>query len=73
MSNEIHVRPFQAGWDVIRNGGKYAESHHDNQKAAITAATNLARREGVRLTIYGRNGEVQFSTLFVDTRIAAVI
>ncbi|KWR90556.1 DUF2188 domain-containing protein [Cupriavidus sp. IDO] len=59
MSSNLHVVPHQDGWDVIREGARYAESHHATQEEAITAGTAQAQREKIELLIHGRDGQIR--------------
>ncbi|MGO4330262.1 DUF2188 domain-containing protein [Cupriavidus sp. 2TAF22] len=54
----LHVRPYGDGWDVIHDGARYANSHHDTQEAAIRAGTRDARREHVELLIHEMDGRI---------------
>ncbi|MGO4329573.1 DUF2188 domain-containing protein [Cupriavidus sp. 2TAF22] len=55
----IHVVPHGNGWDVIHEGARYADSHHDSQEDAIEAGTRDAQRERVELLIHGQDGQVR--------------
>ena len=59
MQANLHVVPHGTGWDVIHEGSRYAESHHETQDEAIAAGTERARREHVELLIHGRDGQIR--------------
>jgi hypothetical protein len=58
MDSNILIKPYKDGWDVIREGARYAESHHETQEKAIAAGAVQARRESVELVIHGRDGTI---------------
>ncbi|WP_420992021.1 DUF2188 domain-containing protein [Cupriavidus sp. 30B13] len=58
-AHNIHVVPHGTGWDVIQEGARNANSHHDTQDAAIAAGTLDAQREQVELLIHGRDGQIR--------------
>ncbi|KZR58351.1 DUF2188 domain-containing protein [Pseudobacillus badius] len=59
MSNQ-HVTPHpEGGWQVKGAGNSRATSRHDTQKAAIDAATNIARRQGTEVVIHRPNGQIR--------------
>jgi hypothetical protein len=64
MDSNIHVVPHGDGWDVTREGARYAESHHETQEEAIAAGTAQAQREKVDLLIHGRDGQIRTRSSF---------
>ncbi|CAG2154554.1 DUF2188 domain-containing protein [Cupriavidus plantarum] len=59
MEATLHVMPYGAGWDVIHEGSRYAESHHATLDEAIAAGTRRARLTKVELLVHGTDGEVR--------------
>ncbi|NUO86570.1 MAG: DUF2188 domain-containing protein [Cupriavidus sp.] len=55
--NSIHVLPASEGWVVEVEGGR-DRTVYPSQMAAIAAGWERAKREGVDLLLYGRDGEV---------------
>ncbi|MFI3132038.1 DUF2188 domain-containing protein [Mammaliicoccus sciuri] len=55
----VHVTKNGDGWQVKREGGKRASSHHNTQKEAIDSARNIAKRDGVENIIHGRDGKIR--------------
>lgn len=71
MHANIHVLPHANGWDVICEGSRYAESHHDTQEDAIEAGSALAYRRKVELLVHGRDGQIRARNTFGhDPRLA---
>ncbi|MFJ1254863.1 DUF2188 domain-containing protein [Cupriavidus sp. CuC1] len=58
MDSNLHIKPYRDGWDVIREGARYAESHHATQEKAIAAGAAQARREQVELVIHARGDQI---------------
>lgn len=68
MGSNIHVVPYDGGWDVIHEGARYAESHHATQEEAVAAGATKAQREHVELLIHGRDGQVRARNSFDHDR-----
>jgi len=56
MTMQIQVVAYREGWDVIYEGARYAESHHTAWREAVAAGIRQARRDGVMLVIFDREG-----------------
>ncbi|MFC4523675.1 MULTISPECIES: DUF2188 domain-containing protein [Cupriavidus] len=64
MGKNIHVVPKDGGWDVSREGGQRASSHHATQAEAIEAATAAAKRDKVELLVHGKDGQIRLRNSF---------
>ena len=54
-----HVVRHSEGWAVRGSGSVRATSVHDTQKAAISAARNIAKNQKSELFVHGRNGRIR--------------
>ncbi|MGN5476095.1 DUF2188 domain-containing protein [Cupriavidus basilensis] len=72
MGSNLHVVPYESGWDVIHEGARYAESHHVTQEDAIVAATALARRKKVMVLVPARDGSVRTFDDYVGPDLNAI-
>ncbi|CAG9182735.1 hypothetical protein LMG23992_04813 [Cupriavidus laharis] len=73
MGSNLHVVPYENGWDVIYEDARYAESHHATQAEAIQAATGMARRKKVELVVHARDGSVRTrSNRYVGPDLSAI-
>ena len=72
MGSNLHVVPYENGWDVIHEGARYAESHHATQEAAIHAATALARRKKTELLIHAKDGSVRTRSSYAGRDLGAI-
>ena len=54
-----HVIPTGDRWAVRRAGSRRSSRVFDTQREAITAATGIARSQGVDLYIHGRDGLIR--------------
>ena len=61
--NDIHVIPDrQQGWAVVEGSNSEPEGYYDTQDEAISAARELARKDGVKLVIHGQDHRVRDET-----------
>ncbi len=72
MGSDLHVVPYDHGWDVIYEGARYAESHHATQAAAILAATGLARRQKAELVVHARDGSIRTRSSYAGRDLSAI-
>jgi Uncharacterized protein conserved in bacteria (DUF2188) len=54
-----HVVSRGDQWAVVREGASRASSVHPTQKAAIAAATDIARKQSLEVYIHGQNGQIR--------------
>ena len=54
-----HVVPHASGWAVRGAGNERATSVHDTQREAISAAREVAIRQGSEMLIHGENGRIR--------------
>lgn len=54
-----HVVPHNDGWAVKGAGNIRATSTHRTQSEAITAAREIAIRQGSEMLIHGQNGQIR--------------
>jgi uncharacterized protein YdaT len=58
MSNQ-HVVKREEGWAVKKEGADRDTSHHDTQKEAIDAATEIAKNQKSEVVIHGEDGKIR--------------
>ena len=54
-----HVAPHASGWAVRGTGNWRATSVHGTQREAISAAREVAIRQGSEMLIHGENGRIR--------------
>jgi hypothetical protein len=54
-----HVVPHASGWAVRGAGNERATSVHSTQRDAISAAREVAIRQGSEMLIHGENGRIR--------------
>lgn len=54
-----HVVPHASGWAVRGAGNERATSVHVTQREAISAAREVAIRQGSEMLIHGENGRIR--------------
>ena len=54
-----HVVPHASGWAVRGAGNERATSVHCTQREAISAAREVAIRQGSEMLIHGENGRIR--------------
>lgn len=54
-----HVVPHASGWAVRGAGNERATSVHGTQRKAISAAREVAIRQGSEMLIHGENGRIR--------------
>ncbi len=54
-----HVVPHASGWAVRGAGNERATSVHSMQREAISAAREVAIRQGSEMLIHGENGRIR--------------
>lgn len=57
-----HVVPHASGWAVRGAGNERATSVHGTQREAISAAREVAIRQGSEMLIHGENGRIRGAT-----------
>lgn len=55
----LSVNPHPDGWEIKRDGGDRASKVTTRKQDAVDAARDMARRDGVELTIRGKDGKIQ--------------
>lgn len=64
MGKNVHMVPKDGGWDVSREGGQRASSHHATQAEAIGTATGAAKRDKVEPLVHGKDGQIRLRNSF---------
>jgi uncharacterized protein YdaT len=59
MSKNQHVVPTNGQWAVRGAGNRKATRVFDTQREAISAAREIARRQGSDLVIHGQDGRIR--------------
>ena len=54
-----HVVPHDHGWAVRGAASQRATSVHRTQREAIDAARRIARNQGTKLLVHGRDGRIR--------------
>jgi hypothetical protein len=54
-----HVVRREDGWAVRGEGNKRDTSHHDTQRQANDAASDIARNQGSEVLIHGVDGKIR--------------
>lgn len=62
MARDTHrVMPHKNGWQVMRDGGKWASRVEPTKSAAEKAARKISRNQETELQIHGKDGGIQRS------------